>query len=74
MMVTGREYRQLVDVCCFECDRKAKLLQKTYEFLKWCSYLDCRVFLCPTCKPDHEIMHQLAGDTHESNKRRRYND
>jgi hypothetical protein len=63
--ITGRQYKDLKDVHCFECDRTAKDLNKEYRFLSWCSFPDCRVLLCSTCKTDHEAMHQLAGDEGE---------
>jgi hypothetical protein len=62
MMVTGRTYRELKDVHCWECDRGIRELQSETMFLKWCAYVECRVLLCPRCIPDHEAMHQLAGD------------
>jgi len=68
MKVTGHEYKELKNVHCFECDLEAKVLQRSYLFLHWCSYVECRVFLCPMCVTDHEGLHQLAGDEHESLK------
>lgn len=66
----GRQYHDLKEVCCFECDVTAKQLQKKYQFLKWCSYVECRVFLCPGCRELHENMHSLAGDKEEVNVQR----
>jgi hypothetical protein len=59
---TGRNYRELKNLHCFECEVELKVIARQYKFLKACAYAECRVLLCPGCLPDHEAMHQLAQD------------
>ena len=60
--VTGRNYHDLKDVHCFECDRRVAALQRTQEFLRMCAFVECGVLICPKCRADHEAIHKLAGD------------
>jgi hypothetical protein len=66
--VSGRQYREMRDVHCFECEKNLRELTPQNKFLKWCEYVECRVFLCPDCRSNHEMMHQLANDEHEEDK------